>query len=348
MQFIPLTIIAIIVLFLLGRHLEILGYGLKRSISFYHLGIIFYGITLFAFFIIPFAYPHIFYFLPPFIYFLITCTVSSLLAYIILYKFCGISCGFLSFVCFYVNYLILCLYFLSFTTLVTGLKNPIYFEDISYFSQYRYLLFAIVGFIIASLFLVNFFTPIVNSHFKRLLSLVAYPYLYEETVKILITWEATFWGPLFDAIITKINTLKGFRYVFFITHALLSFLIPFIFASLFLYIVFVHGDLRYLIYIMPVSFIAWFYRHLAYYFFAFFNINSLAIREYLEITLLGKNISGDPDIVSYNPLDICFTLSEKAFSDFGPEYNYNELLKGFQKHFIRLGQKEKIITNETN
>jgi len=338
MRVVITILITLIVLFLLGRHLGIIDNDHKRSISFYHLGIIFYGITLLAFFIIPFAYPHMFYLLHPFVYFLITCSISCLLAYIILYKFCDISQGFVSFICFYVNYLILCLYLLSFATLVKGLKNSIYLQDISYFSQYRYLLFVVVGFFIASLFLVNFLTPVVNSHFKRLLSLVAYPYLYEETLKILSTWEASFWGPLFDAIITKINISKAFRYVFFITHALLSFIIPLIFALLFLYIVFVHGDLRYLIYIMPASFIAWFYRHLAYYFFAFFDTNSRAIREYLEITLLGKNISGDPDIVSYNPEDICFTLSEKAFSDFGPEYNHNELLKGFQKDFVHLGQ----------
>lgn len=70
----------------------------------------------------------------------------------------------------------------------------------------------------------------------------------------------------------------------------------------------------------------------------FFEMNFLAVRENLNIILLGKNISLDQDIASYNPKDICFTLSDKALREYGPEYNHVLLLKNFQDGFLFLGK----------
>jgi hypothetical protein len=106
---------------------------------------------------------------------------------------------------------------------------------------------------------------------------------------------------------------------------------PFTFVLLFLCIVFLHGDFWYLIYITPFALISWLYRHVAYYFITFLDTNSLAIREFSKIIVLGKNISKDAMIASYSSRDICFSLSDKALNEYGSEYNHQVLLQGFKK-----------------
>jgi hypothetical protein len=334
-------IITILVLFLLGRHLGIqfTYQSFIKSLSLERVLTTLLGLILFVFLMIPYSsfptYTSIAY---PLVYSLVRWSLISLYTYFVLYKTLSISLSFLSCIWFNINFLIFYTYLVAFNTLVYGLKEPFYMEDFSVFAQYRYLSFLIIGVILLCLYLLYMLAPVISSHLKALFLLMSYPYLYEETVKVLSAWEQTFWGPLFDHIIIKINTSKAYRYTFFIMHTILYFIIPLIFTLLLFYIVFLHCDFRYLVYMMPLSFIAWLYRHLAYYFFAFLDINSRALRELLNIIVLGKNISIDPSIASYNPKDICFTLSDKAYKEYDSNHDYVLLLKSFAETFCNLGQ----------
>jgi hypothetical protein len=142
--------------------------------------------------LLPLFYFPILYLSHPFIYLLTTFSFSCIYVYFVFYTFYAISLSFRSFLCFSLNYLFLYFYLGSILNLVYGLKQPLYLEDISPLTQYRYFAFVIVGFIAISLYGWVTLAPGIASRLKPFFSLISYPYLYEEIVRVLVTWEFPF------------------------------------------------------------------------------------------------------------------------------------------------------------
>jgi hypothetical protein len=336
MPYTIILLIIILVLFLLGRHLQI-RFIYVKSLSLKGILTTVLGLILFVFLIIPYSGLSFYAYIPyPLIYSLVIWSLFSLYTYFVLYKTLSISLSFLSCMWFCVNLLIFYTYLVAFNMLLYRLKDPFYFKDLSTFAQYRYLIFVIVGFFLILLHLSNFLIPLATSRLKPFFILISFPYLYEETRKIFAIWETSFWGPFFETIIAHLNSSKCYYYL--VLHTILSHISPLVFALLFAYLVFYEGDFRYIIYMIFLSIISWFYCHIAYYFFTFLNSNLLALKDLLNIHLLRKPLELTADIAQINPQDICFTLSDNALKDFGSEYNHQLLLQNWTNDFVRLSR----------
>lgn len=139
---------------------------------------------------------------------------------------------------------------------------PIYIENLSIFSIYRYLIFVIFSFIFFFMYIVIRFNTRLQPFFSNLLSYV--PSLKEE-IRLLLYKYNDFWlGNLCVNIIDLLFDKKIFRYFFFAFRFFLYSILKAMRLYFFMGFVFFHQDLRILLYLAPVFFIAWLLNFLFY------------------------------------------------------------------------------------
>ena len=89
----------------------------------------------------------------------------------------------------------------------------------------------------------------------------------------------------------------------------------------------------YVLYLLPLSLMSWVYTHFFFYFIKFLDQNYFAVKDCLVIQQLKPPVMVENNFVGFDTTDISFKLSDKAFNDFGPEYDYKILLNIFQNDF---------------
>jgi hypothetical protein len=202
--------------------------------------------------------------------------------------------------------------------LIIGFPEPIYIEDLSEYSYYKYIGFIIIFIIIGISYLVilYFFPYILNtSHYKFL----RVPHLKENIIFLLETWKDSFFNDFYYKLSKNMHSLKYSKYV---SKAYLSFVFVFIYlirllqVIIFCNFVFFHGDLRWNLYLLPFSFLSWCLAPFEQYFKVYVE------ESFNYCNLLVNVISTEPNLVGQTSLG--FTLVDSAKLSFGlTEFGYN-------------------------
>lgn len=272
--------------------LDLINFSVMCILSFYHTHLWKYSIILFSSINI----------------FLIIMTSVSL--YLKLYAKRHLSYSMKSFFWFLLNYIQMFIYIWSCYLICFSAKTPIYKENLSLFSQYRYLLFSIIVISIILYFLITIF----KSSKQAFISKISYPYLKEEIRVILYTWNATIFSPLCSKLIDKIYSSKKLLYFYFCSHFIIFYVSRIIVICFFINFVWFHGDLRKILYTAPFFFIIWLLSFFDYYFQVFFKNHCNYIRSVLSV----KQINPVPAIsgMIYTSLNnINFNLTSHGFQE---------------------------------
>jgi hypothetical protein len=209
-------------------------------------------------------------------------TWFSFIIYIFLYSWLNVRKSMPSFLAFFGNILILCLYILGFINLIKGLPNPIYLENLSTFSYYRYMLFLIIALIGICTYLL-FKLGVIPNSWESKLSIFTFPYFKEEIRKLLASRDIS--GSYCIRLTNMLIHSLTFRYIFFTLHFLVFHFFRLVYLYLFIHFVFFHADLRVLIQLLPISFLIWLLRFLEYYFFYFLQLLLILLRKFYWLNL---------------------------------------------------------------
>lgn len=171
---------------------------------------------------------------------------------------------------------------LAIFNVIQGLSYPIYVESLSHFSIIRYFIFIIITVTGIILFwsLKISKEPLLNQLYFK----VKFPYLLEEIVKILRVFEFNIFGPFFEWLLNHLYLNKFKKFLFFTLHFLFCYVISLIQALLFFNFALFSGDLRLVLYCMPLSLVALIFRVLWYYFSTFVNSNSKDLLQLINVT----------------------------------------------------------------
>lgn len=206
----------------------------------------------------------------------------TLLMYVLLYSWRKLEVSLGSLLRIYGNLIIFNLFILGLYNLGCRLSIPIYVENLSVYSVYKYILFlssSILG-ILGYIILKNYFAD----HLHKI-DYLTFPYLKEEVRIFLYTWNESVFGPIFTSLIDLLYTSAIKRYIYFITHFVLFYFFQILQTILFLNFVFFHGDLRWNFYVLPFSFFSWLLRFFEYYFNTFLKGTDEYISACLNVSL---------------------------------------------------------------
>lgn len=277
------------------------------------------------------------------IYYLLCLFFITILIYIGIYRYRNLTISLSSFIFFFFNFLIGFFFFLSITNIIKGINEPFYIENLSVFSRYHYLIFVILGSVFAISWFYLRYVPNASPKLQNSILFISKPFLFEESLKLFATWEDNFFGPVFEKIINEMSSNPKTRFIFFFFHFFFSYIIPLTISIFLVNFAFFHGDLRYVLYLLPLSLMSWVYTHFFFYFIKFLDQNYFAVKDCLVIQQLKPPVMVENNFVGFDTTDISFKLSDKAFNDFGPEYDYKILLNIFQNDFIRLSKVLRFI-----
>jgi hypothetical protein len=240
----------------------------------------------------------------------------TLILYIFVHWWLNVERSISSYLAFLGNVLILSLYILGFVNLIKGLPNPIYVENLSTFSYYRYMLFLIIALIGICTYLL-FKLGVIPNSWESKLSFITFPYFKEE-IRILLASRDISGSYCIRLTNLLIHSLT-FRYVFFSIHFSVFYLFRLVCLCLFIRFVFFHGDLRILIYLLPISLLIWLLRFIEYYFFFFFDSNKNYIKDLLLVKTLtpltSQELESQSITVTRNPSDLKFTLTDFGYKE---------------------------------
>jgi len=230
------------------------------------------------------------------------------LLYQIIYSWRGLPMSFNSFIFFMINILQFFLYLLSFNIIMKGLNYPIYIENLSRISQYRYFILFIISIFFLLCFLITKFFKFDISFYIVFFS---FPYLKEQVRLFLYSWNNSFMGDFCVKLIDLLYSSFLFRICFFVLHFILFYFLRFFITVLLFYCVFYNEDLRNLIYMAPVMFVVWILSFFNYYFITFQQGCSNYIRSLISANLENKHpkIWG---LVKTKGREISFILTEKG------------------------------------
>ena len=168
-------------------------------------------------------------------------------------------------------------------------QKPIFLEDIPLFSKYRYIILSIF----CLLFIVIFFISFFNRKIYDIITTLKMPFL-KENMRIII-----FASPLDKAlgnfcitILNKIYAYNYFKYLYFSCHFFIFYILRFIILYYFTLFCLFHGDLRNILYLIPLSFTIWLLSFFDYYFYYILIGNTNVINELLKI----QNVISHKDI----------------------------------------------------
>ena len=242
--------------------------------------------------------------------------------YILVYFWRHIPIELVSYIWFMINSGIFVLFLLGFyNVFFIGLPNPIHLQDLSDFSYWRYFAFLIIA--LLALFSYLFFTKIYVYNISGLVNFITFPYLYEATKRILISWEDEIFGPLWSSLI---KILLGPKKLSFIIVDVLFLSFPLIQTFCLIHVVFFTGDLRVNLYLLPISFISFIYKNLRYYFTKFVSDNSVSINKLLLVKLK-NNIRSSGQLIYTVPFsDLEFKFSSYALENYAPYDEFKDNL----------------------
>lgn len=286
----------------------------KRTISFKNFLHIIPDLLILVFFIITVFYCHVIYDYSHILYFstiFFLFIVITLSVYTKLYRWRKLNQSVSSFIFFFLNILQFCLYiFLISNAYLLRSHAPIYLDNLSYFSQYRYLVLSLASIFLIIIFIIIKFSNYDISYF----SFFTYPYLKEEIRKILYTWNYTFIGDLCIKLIDLLYFSFWFRLLFFILHFILLYIIRLWSVCLLFYCTFFHGDFTSFKYIIPILFVSWLLSIFNYYFIIFQQGSANYIRSLISATLEDKK-SSILGIIKLGPMSqVTFKLTQEALS----------------------------------
>jgi hypothetical protein len=176
---------------------------------------------------------------------------------------------------------------------INGIDNPIFIENLSFSTMVRYIFFLSITVIGVTLFWSFKISkePILNTLYLKF----KFPYLLEELVKMLRVFESTIFGPFFYWLLHQCyqNNIK--QYLLFTLHFILCKVIPLITALLFFNFAFFLGDLRLVLYCIPLTLMSWSFRVFWYYFTSFITLNGKELLTVLNIEYKDKSILNTED-----------------------------------------------------
>jgi hypothetical protein len=135
--------------------------------------------------------------------------------------------------------------------------------------------------------IIRYFFP--NFRNNVLWSRLTFPHLKEEVRLILYTWNESIFGNIYSNIMESVFKSKTSLWLFVVLHFLCLYGIRFTQTILFCNFVFFHGDLRWNLYLLPLSLMSWVLRFFEYYLRTFFQGSFEYIR--LLLTVTAKDIS---------------------------------------------------------
>jgi hypothetical protein len=237
-------------------------------------------------------------------------TAAILSIYNKLYIWRNLPISFKSFIFFFLNATQFILYAWSFYLLIFfKFPKPIYLEDLSIISQYRYLVLFVAFCISIIIYFIAYFF---NNQFPLNISLFTYPYLKEEIRIILYTWHHIF-SQLFSKFLHYLYTATHFMRICYLLIHFLFFYIPRILISIiFFYCIFFNGDFCYLFYFSPVLFIVWVASFFDYYFNIFFKESFIYVKLLLNVKLNAYNKVSE-NIIQSSAKNMTFTLTDEAY-----------------------------------
>ena len=246
-------------------------------------------------------------------YFLIFILLSMYI-YIKIYTWRRIDLTISSFIFFSINFLILILYLLAIKTLFQvwhgNLWHPVYLDDISVISQYRYLIFACLAIAFISIYILNRFMG-----YKIDTTWLTYPYLKQELLTIFKFQSLyDFHYHTFVFLYTSKYQIKHFFLISFIV----MYIVPLCSTCLLTYCVFFHGNFQYFLIISPLMFIIWL---LSFYYYSFKHVNKISILYWL--TIVTVTIPENMTLEEASTKEFNFKLKEEAIlRGYDNEYGY--------------------------
>ena len=216
-----------------------------------------------------------------------------------------------SFLCFYINSFIIYLFISGFITGLIFIDHPIYLNDLSVFSRYRYLLLVCITIIFSILFIIHKFWD--NYKIYEFLTLITYPYLKRQMNEILDTFVVPNLDNCYKKIFTKTYMSRKNEITFFIVHFISIYAIQFLKTLIFCNFTFFNGDLRILLLLLPFSFFNWIISQLDYNFASYQEVASEAAKEVFDISV--KHIeSSSNDYVTLLPLNVDLFITPYGYS----------------------------------
>ena len=223
--------------------------------------------------------------------------------YIIFYYYHKLDITLTSWIAFLVNSTIFGLFIYGIFNIYYKGLPPIYVEDLSVFSYYRYLSFLVLTVLTLLVYFLFKNYPSMNS----LVKYFTFPYLKEELRLILDLWK-------YSSFLCSrlLNLLQNKRY-FFSMYFLIIYTFRFIQAIFFMNFAFLHGDLRFNLYLLPFSFCIWFFRFMEYYFMHFLSSVLAQFRLILDINV--KNFESDETLIYCKLSDLTYKLTPFGISE---------------------------------
>lgn len=201
-----------------------------------------------------------------YLYCFLAVVVLVVIVYMDFYGYLGLNKTLLSFFCFFANISILVFYlFVSFLSIFIKSEEPLYLENISVLSKWRYVILVLLCIFGGLLYLIALRKKKLSDFLQKL----EFPNLHEEVRKVTDTIWYDEIGYYFKKLDKKLHVSKMFR-IFYFTCAFILFYVYRIFILLiFINFIFFHGDLHFLLQWIPVSFFFWllgfiFYHHMWY------------------------------------------------------------------------------------
>jgi hypothetical protein len=209
--------------------------------------------------------------------------IFFIVIYFIIYKILQIKISITSLFFFLCNCSILTLFFFGFYNIHKGMSNPIYIENLSVFSAYRSLLLLFLSIITLCYYFISkyVFPESTNQTF------ITFPYLKQQMHEIIYSIKRT--KEIFNIFMTFLY--KNINRIFYATlHFFIFYVIRIIHFILFFNFMFFHGDLRWNLYLLPISFTIWILRFFEYSFNIYIEGSNNYIRSILQVTPL-KDLS---------------------------------------------------------
>lgn len=164
---------------------------------------------------------------------------------------------FISFFAYALNNLVLLLQLFTIYYTYFILNHKIFLQDLSIFSQYRYLFICLSSVIVLiSILLFYFFNPQKPEWLNNLF----YPYMKIHIFDYLITWEESFFGDFCHALMDKLLFQPIFKYCYILVDVFTSTLYRGVILYHFICFCFFQQALNILLYLMPISLFIWLIR----------------------------------------------------------------------------------------
>ena len=262
--------------------------------------------------------------------FIISIFTIILITYIITYTYRSIKMSTISFLWFSVGYIIFI--FLGVSALLIMLKKvpSIFIEDLSILSYYKYIILLIIC-SIGIIILVMFEYTYISKH-SKFRNFLFFPHMKEEFRTILYTWNNTFMGNI-CIILLDFVTRKTNRLSYFVLHYAIFIIITLIQNLLFISFVFFHGNLKYVLYFLPISFFVWCLGFIEYYFITFLTQSGNYIRAVLSVKVVSstEEIPSNANIIVCNISDLRCKLTaygiQEGFTEHDLSYLANKWLQ---------------------